>query len=145
MGVHLRHNDFNPHQFPNLVITFLESPTSDFFLIALLWEYLYLKSRADLINNSWRRIQKWVDRDSVILHMNKLFIRKGIPKHWRLSWFRYETFITFLTFGFSTRGERDTILTMITVRPASTLNLLTQPTRAHPAANNWTRLGSNLN
>ena len=31
----------------------------------------------------------------------------GIPKHWRLSWFRYETFITFLTFRFSTR-ERET-------------------------------------
>ena len=29
-------------------------------------------------------------------------------KTWRLSWFRYETFITFLTFRFSTRGERDT-------------------------------------
>ena len=35
----------------------------------------------------------------------------GIPKHskhWRLSWFRYETFITFLTFSlFNTRRERD--------------------------------------
>ena len=30
-------------------------------------------------------------------------------KHWRLSWYRYETFITFLKFRFSTREERDTI------------------------------------
>ena len=73
----------------------------------------------------------------------KRFVCRGIPKyakHWRLSWFRYETFIIFLTFRFSTRGERDTIFTMLTVRPASTLNSLTQQTRAHPAANNWTGL-----
>ena len=30
-------------------------------------------------------------------------------KHWRLSWFRYETFITFFKFRFSTRRKRDTI------------------------------------
>ena len=66
-------------------------------------------------------------------------------KHGRFSWFRYETFITFLTFRFSTRGEIDTIFTMLTVRPASALNSLTQPTRVHPEANNWTCLGSNLN
>ena len=29
-------------------------------------------------------------------------------KRWRLSWFRYETFITFMTFRFSTRREIDT-------------------------------------
>ena len=29
-------------------------------------------------------------------------------KHRRFSWFRYETFITFLTLRFSTRGERET-------------------------------------
>ena len=39
---------------------------------------------------------------------HKIFTCIGIPKHWRLSWFRYETFITFLIFRFSTRGERDT-------------------------------------
>ena len=78
--------------------------------------------------------------------MHTIFTCIGIPRNtWRLSWFRYKTFITFLTFRFSTRGERDTILTMLTVRPASALNSLTQPTRVHPAANNWTRLGPNLN
>ena len=35
---------------------------------------------------------------------------------------RYEHFITFLTFRLSTRGERDTIFTMMTVRAASALN-----------------------
>ena len=29
-------------------------------------------------------------------------------QHWRLSWYRYETFITFLTSRYLTRGERDT-------------------------------------
>ena len=29
-------------------------------------------------------------------------------KHWRLSWYRYETLITFFKFRFSTQGERDT-------------------------------------
>ena len=46
--------------------------------------------------------------------------------------------ITFLTFRFSTRGERHTIFTMLTV-PSD------QTTRVYPAANNWTRLGPNLN
>ena len=43
--------------------------------------------------------------------IRRTFTCIGIPqntKHWRLSWFRYETFITFLTFRFSTRGERET-------------------------------------
>ena len=70
----------------------------------------------------------------------KTFTRRGIPKHWRLSWFRYETYITFLTFRFSTRGERDTIFTMLTVRPASALNSLIQQTRARATANNRTGL-----
>ena len=34
-------------------------------------------------------------------------IKKKHAKHWRLPWFRYETFITFLTFRFLTRGERE--------------------------------------
>ena len=75
--------------------------------------------------------------------MHKIFSCTGILKHWQLSWFSFETFITFMTFRFSTRGERHTIFTMLTVRPASGLNSLTQPTRVHPAANNWTRLGPN--
>ena len=37
--------------------------------------------------------------------------------------FRYETFINFLTFSFSTRGERDTIFTMLTVPTSPTVNL----------------------
>ena len=99
-------------------------------------------------------------------------MHRNPAKHWRLSWFRYETFITFLTFRFSTRGERDTIFTMLTVpsnpkthgcsrrpqlawprrapknnspRLSSNLNSLTQPTHVYSAANNWTRLDSNLN
>ena len=36
--------------------------------------------------------------------------------------FRYETFINFLTFSFSTRGERDTIFTMLTVPTSPTVN-----------------------
>ena len=64
----------------------------------------------------------------------------GIPKyakHWRLSLFRYETFITFLTFRFSTRRERErdthTIFTMLTVPSDLT-------TRRHPVVHNWTGL-----
>ena len=55
-------------------------------------------------------------------------------KHWRLSWFRYETFITFFKFRFSTQGERGTIFTMLTVSSDPT------NARAQPAANNWTGL-----
>ena len=41
------------------------------------------------------------------------------------SLFRYETFINFLTFSFLTRGERDTIFTMLTVLsdPANALRI----------------------
>ena len=35
--------------------------------------------------------------------------------------FRYETFINFLTFSFSTLGERDTIFTMLTVPTSPTV------------------------
>ena len=57
----------------------------------------------------------------------KTFTCIGISKyakHWRLSWFRFETFITYLTFKFSTRGEIDIIFTMLTV-------LLTPPRASH--------------
>ena len=57
------------------------------------------------------------------------FICIGIPKHWRLSWFRYETFFTFLTFRVSTRGERDTISTMLTVPSDPTTRGLAWPRR----------------
>ena len=75
------------------------------------------------------------------IQIRKTFICTGIPKyakHWRLSLFRYETFITFLTFRFSTRGERDTIFTMLTVPSCPT-------TRGAFRRPNWTRLGSDLN
>ena len=49
------------------------------------------------------------------IRIHETFTCIGIPKHWRLSWFKYETFITFFKFRLSTRGERDTIFTMPTV------------------------------
>ena len=46
-----------------------------------------------------------------------------------------------LTLGFSTQEERDTIFTMLTVRPSSALNSLIQPTRARtPQSTNCTGL-----
>ena len=50
--------------------------------------------------------------------------------------FRYETFIYFLTFSFSTRGERDTIFTMLTVPTSPTVN---------PPRLDWSGPESNLN
>ena len=70
---------------------------------------------------------------SIIYEYVKTFTCIGIPKHWRLYWLRYEIFITFLTFRFSTRGERDTISTMLTVPSDPT-------TRGHPVVHNWTGL-----
>ena len=43
-------------------------------------------------------------------------------KHCRLSLFRYETFLPFLTFSLSTRGERGTIFTMLTVPTSPAVN-----------------------
>ena len=97
-----------------------------------------------------------------------MFICIGIQKHWRLSWFRYGTFITFLTFSFSTREERDTIFTMLTISTSffSQPQLNSRPSvristhwpnkrAAHPVVHHWTDLaqvqkstsppGSNLN
>ena len=52
-------------------------------------------------HDTWNiRICIYTDVLNVHLHRNP-------AKHWRLSWFRYETVITFLTFRFSTRGERE--------------------------------------
>ena len=50
------------------------------------------------------------------MHRNPKNTRKTDDS--RLFW--YETFITFLTFWFSTQGERDTIFTMLTVPSDST-------------------------
>ena len=64
-------------------------------------------------------------------------------KQWRLSWFRYETFITFFKFRFfDTRRERQ-IFSMLTVRPSSALTSLTQPTRARTPQStlHWPRPG----
>ena len=46
-------------------------------------------------------------------------------KHWRLSWFRYETFIYLFEFKASRQEERET---MLTIRTASALDSLTQQT-----------------
>ena len=54
-------------------------------------------------------------------------------KHWWLSWFRYETFITFFKFRFSTQGKRET---QFFYADCSSIisSQLTDPTnaRAHP-------------
>ena len=63
----------------------------------------------------------------------KTFTCIGIPRNTNDSWFRYKTFITFLTFRFSTRGERDTIFIMLTVPSDPT-------TRRNPVVHNWTGL-----
>ena len=52
-------------------------------------------------------------------------------KHWRLSRFRYETFITFFKFRFFDKKRERLNFSMLTVRPSSALNSLTQPTRVH--------------
>ena len=53
--------------------------------------------------------------------MRKIYGYVKHSKHWRLSLFRYETFITFLTFRFfDTTRERHTISTMLTVPSDST-------------------------
>ena len=63
-------------------------------------------------------------------------------KHWRLSWFRYETFIYILEFKVFRHEERESqFLTMLTVCPSSVLNSLSEPTRGHPVDPNWSRLG----
>ena len=52
---------------------------------------------------------------------------------WRLSWFRYKTFIYLFEFKVFRYEERETqFLTMLTVHTLSALNSLTQPTRGHP-------------
>ena len=69
--------------------------------------------------------------------MCRTFTCTGIPKHWRLSWFRYKIFIIFLTFRFLTRGERDTIFTMLTVPSEPTM-------RGASRRPNWTlRISTN--
>ena len=48
-------------------------------------------------------------------------------------WFRFETFIYLLEFKVFRHEERETqFLTMLTDRPSSALNSLTQSTRGHP-------------
>ena len=55
-------------------------------------------------------------------------------KHWRLSWFRYETFITFFKFRFSTWEERDTIfLCWLFVHHQLSTHWLNQCVCTHPA------------
>ena len=89
--------------------------------IAIIYEYM--------------KCTQCVYTDVLNVHMHR-----NPPKHWRLSWFRYETFITFLTFRLSTRGERDTIFTMLTVlseptaRGASRRPRLALPRLASPGS-----------
>ena len=73
--------------------------------------------------------------DNTVKNTNKIRIYEidiGIEKyakHRRLSWFRYETFITFFKLRFfDTRSERHNF-SMLTVRLSSALNSLIQPTR----------------
>ena len=67
-------------------------------------------------------------------------------KHLTILFVQIRNFYYLLDFlGFRHDERRDTMFTMLTVHPASALNSLTQPTRMHPAANNWTLLGPNLN
>ena len=56
-------------------------------------------------------------------------------KHWRLSWSRYETFITFFKFWFSIRGERET---QFFYADCSSIvsSQLTDSTNAHPGPKN---------
>ena len=55
-------------------------------------------------------------------------------KHLRLSWFRYETFITFFKFRFSTQGERDTQFFYADCSSIVSSQLTDQTNaRAHPA------------
>ena len=49
--------------------------------------------------------------------------------------FRYKTFINFLTFSFLTRGERDTIFTMLTVPTSPTVNPPAGLARPGPESN----------
>ena len=75
-----------------------------------------------------------------------MFIRLGIPKntkHWRLSWFRYETFITFFKFRlFDTRRERETQFFYVDCSSIIS-SQLTDPTNVRartPQSANWTGL-----
>ena len=91
----------------------------------------------------------------------KMFTCIGILKHWRLSLFRYEMFIDFLSLVFrheerERERERDTIFTILTVPTSSfsqlpswtarpNLNSLTQQMRGTSHRPNWTHPGPNLN
>ena len=79
-----------------------------------------------------------------------MFIHIGIRKTRNtlttLIWFRYETFIYLFEFKVFRHEERETqFLTMLTVRPSSALNTLTQPTRGHPVDPNWSGLAQITN
>ena len=70
------------------------------------------------------------------IQIRKTFTRIciGIPKHWRLSLVQVRKhLLPSWLLGFSTRGKRDTISTMLTVPSDPT-------TRGHPVVHNWTGL-----
>ena len=68
------------------------------------------------------------------IRIREMFISKGIPKHWRLSLVQLRNIYYLLEFSLSTRGERHTIFTMLTV-PSDP----TTPSASH-RPQNWTRL-----
>ena len=72
------------------------------------------------------------------IHICKIYIYRNPAKHWRLSCFRHETFITFLILGFW-HEERETQFLLCW------LFHLTRQRAAHPTRPNLSRLGSNLN
>ena len=81
--------------------------------------------------------------------IRRTFICIGIPKHWQLTLVQVWNVYWLLEFSFSTRGERDTIFTMLTVSsdPTNTREPhSTQLDSPRPASNlNWSRPASDLN
>ena len=120
--------------------TYLLKKSSCVFIIVSLWY-----CRWQYNNPSWCNIAMIRICERYIMH--KMFIRNRNPKktkHWRLSWFRYETLITFFKFRFSTRGERETLFFYADCSSIVS-SQFTDPTntRAHPAVHkvHWPRPG----
>ena len=71
---------------------------------------------------------------------------REIPKHWQISLFWYETFIHFLSFSLSTRGERDTqflLCRLFLHRPQSTPQL-DCPAQSQISTNLFFKITKNL-
>ena len=77
----------------------------------------------------------------MFIECSYVYESKKHAKHWRLSWFKYETVITFFKFRFSTRGERDTLfLCWLFVHRQFSTHWLNQRACAPPQSTNWTGL-----